>query len=58
MKHNRFQLKIEKLEQQLAEAQREMKSAVAIIQQVTKMPEHLVIKMIQEYGVSQQKQEQ
>lgn len=52
MKHNRFQLKIEKLERQLADKERQLQSALAIIQQVTKLPDAIVLQMVQEYGLT------
>lgn len=52
MKHNRFQLKIEKLEKQLADKERHLQSALTIIQQITKLPDSTVLQMVQEYGLT------
>lgn len=52
MKHNRFQLKIEKLEKQLAAKEKQLQSALTIIQQVTKLSDSVVLRMVQEYGMT------
>lgn len=48
MRHNRFQLKIEKLESILAIKDIQLAAALEIIQQIAKLPDHVVLNLVNE----------
>lgn len=48
MKHNRFQLKIEKLEALLDIKATQLNAALELIQQISKLPDHMVLNLVNE----------